>query len=1012
MAPRHATSFPSSYGAPALDRTARRDSVVTLRCFIIYLAATQVSALTPPTRLRPLIRIETLGGFSIRADDGQSPTGSATQPRRMAMLALLARAGERGVNRERLIALLWPDADDERAPRTLAQALYALRKDLGAEDAIVGNRELSFDPALVSSDVGEFSSAIARGDDARAVALYHGPFLDGFHVPGAAEFSRWVEEERRAIAQQHARALESLARAARTRGELAESVSWWRRLAALEPLNARVTVGLMDALAASGDSAAALKHVEIYQLLVQQELDLPADREVLALAERIRRGDVEAAVAVASPPRVVPPTYAPPETMPASPPASQVTDAAVRAPASRRPIVVAAVAVAVAALLFSLLRGSRSSSPTTLPVVAVGRITSFGADSAQAGLAAPVADLLATSLARSRGIRVVSQGRILELMRGADTSAGGIVNAARLAGATEVIDGTLYARPGGRLRLDLRRTDLANGALGDVRTVEGSELFALVDSGTALLLSTLGADRPSGSIADVTTRSVAAYRMYERGIQAFYMGDADGSRNFFDAALAEDSLFAMAAYYDAIAHGGTDPDNGVARLNRARDLAARASDRERLIIVGGWAYHMSSPSLRAIADTLTTRYPTEVEGPLYAGFVRVNEADFLGSVAPFERVIAMDSVSLHETRVTCAACEALNSLVAAYALADSARAAERVARRWLAIQPTSPLATFQVASALEAQDRTREVDSLLREWMRRDPSGDVVSSFRLSHLIRNGEYAAADSLLRAQAVVPNAARQTDAHWMLAVSLRARGRLKDAYDAARQMRRFAVDRSERGPPASALLEALIQRERGNTAAAVALFDTLARSAYPTQDASLAARRSAFFLTQVADARAAAGDTATLQALADTIRLLGAASVFARDQRLYHHVLGRLYAARGDDARAVTEFQSAIYSTTLGYTRTNYELARLHLRNRRPRDAVALLQAALRGALDGSNLYVNRTELHELLAQAWDAAGVKDSAAAHYGEVARSWNDADPPLASRGLAARTRVQALRR
>ena len=929
----------------------------------------------------------------------------------MAMLALLARGGERGVNRERLIALLWPDADDERAPRTLAQALYALRKDLGAEDAIVGNRELSFDPALVGSDVGEFSAAIARGDDARAVALYHGPFLDGFHVPGAAEFARWVEEERRAIAQQHAHALESLARATRTRGELAESVSWWRKLAALDPLNARVTVGLMDALAASGESAAALKHVEIYQLLVQQELDLPADREVLALAERIRRGDVEAAVAVAPPPRVVAPTYAPPVT-PAPVSVPPATHATTREHAGRRPIVVAVAVVGIAALGLSLLRGGRHFAPNTVPVVAVGRITSFGTDSAQAGLAAPVADLLATSLARSRGVRVVSQGRMLELMRGTDTSAGAIVNAARVAGATEVIDGTLYARPGGRLRLDLRRTDLANGAIGDVRTTEGSDLFALVDSGTALILGALGADRPAGSIADVTTKSIAALRMYERGIQAFYMGDAARARGFFDAALAEDSLFAMAAYYDAIASGTADPDNGVARLNHARDLAARTSDRERLIIVGGWAHHMSSPSLRAIADTLVTRYPTEVEGYLYAGFVRSDEGDFLGSIPFFERVIAMDSSSLRATRVTCAACEAFSSVVGAYALADSARAAERVARRWLAIQPASPFAAIQLANALDAQNRTRQVDSLLNAWASRDASGELALGFRPMHLIRVGEFAAAESLLHAQSLIPNAARQTDAYWALAISLRTRGRLNDAYDAARQMRRVAADGSDKSPPTTTLLEAQIQRERGNSAAAVALFDSLTRARYSAQESSLAGHRNAWLIAQAADARAAANDTAKLQALADSIRALGASSAYARDRRLYHHVLGRLYAARGDDARAATEFQQAIYSVTLGYTRTNYELARVHLRNRRPREAVALLQSALRGSIDASNLFVSRTELDELLAQAWDAAGAKDSAAAHYEIVARSWNGADAALASRAQAARARVAALRR
>ena len=236
-----------------------------------------------------MIRIHTFGGFSVRGEGDKPISGAAAQPRRMAILALLARAGERGINREKVLALLWPDADDERGPRTLAQALYALRKDLGSEEAVAGARELYLDPATVASDVSEFAAAVARGDDERAVALYRGPFLDGFRLTGADEFMRWVERERGALAQDYFRALESLARSAFSRGDPVTAVSWWRKLAAIEPLNARVTVGLMEALAAAGDRAGAMQHVRVYELLVEQELDLPPDREVMALAERLRQ---------------------------------------------------------------------------------------------------------------------------------------------------------------------------------------------------------------------------------------------------------------------------------------------------------------------------------------------------------------------------------------------------------------------------------------------------------------------------------------------------------------------------------------------------------------------------------------------------------------------------------------------------------------------------------------------------------------------------------------------------
>jgi len=59
----------------------------------------------------------------------------------------------------------------------------------------------------------------------------------------------------------------------------------------------------------------------------------------------------------------------------------------------------------------------------------------------------------------------------------------------------------------------------------------------------------------------------------------------------------------------------------------------------------------------------------------------------------------------------------------------------------------------------------------------------------------------------------------------------------------------------------------------------------------------------------------------------------------------------------------------------------------------------VNAALHGGLEGSNLYVTRTELHELLARLFDATGRRDSAAAHYRVFERPWRGSDPFLRPR-------------
>jgi hypothetical protein len=67
--------------------------------------------------------------------------------------------------------------------------------------------------------------------------------------------------------------------------------------------------------------------------------------------------------------------------------------------------------------------------------------------------------------------------------------------------------------------------------------------------------------------------------------------------------------------------------------------------------------------------------------------------------------------------------------------------------------------------------------------------------------------------------------------------------------------------------------------------------------------------------------------------------------------------------------------------------------------------------LHGGVEGPGLYLTRAETHELLARLFDAAGARDSAAAHYAVVERLWRAADPPLRARHAAARERLRALR-
>lgn len=248
-----------------------------------------------------MLQIRAFGGLTVERE-GQRVLGAAAQPRRLALLAMIARAGPRGISRDRLQSTLWPEADDESGRAALKQALYALRRDAGAGELFLGTRELQLNADEVRCDVVEFEELVRRGDLERAAARYEGAFLDGFRLSAVPEFENWVEDERLALERTLITALTRLAAKAREQHDVTQLVQWMRRRAALEPLNGKVTLDLMHALLDAGDRSAALQQARIYEALVAQSLDLPPDAAVLALVRDIREGRATAAAPPAAAP--------------------------------------------------------------------------------------------------------------------------------------------------------------------------------------------------------------------------------------------------------------------------------------------------------------------------------------------------------------------------------------------------------------------------------------------------------------------------------------------------------------------------------------------------------------------------------------------------------------------------------------------------------------------------------------------------------------------------------------
>ena len=658
----------------------------------------------------------------------------------------------------------------------------------------------------------------------------------------------------------------------------------------------------------------------------------------------------------------------------------------------------------------------RSHNPpqAPTPVLAIGSVRAYGgADTS--GTASAIADMLATNLSRVPSVRVVSPARMYELLGrlgGAGDGKAAMARAARQAGATELVEGALYRRESG-LRLDLRRVDLATGDVKQAYAAEGTDAFMLVDRATSELAAALGAPMEQLRIADVTTKSLAAYRLYQEGLRAYYRSaDFAGADRLFTAALAEDSTFAMTAYYAYLMELASGVPGGWRHLAIAARMADRASDRERLLIRFTWTSEEGNPAYVAVAETLVTRYPTDPEGYLILGRVLSGKGDVVGAIKMFRHVLVMDTLPLETSSARCLACEAMYGIVDSYWWADSLPAAERAAREWVRRQPAAPAAWSNLSARLGSQGKYPEALAALRTASRLAPADVDDVTLRAELALTVGDFAEADRLLRDRIRNGTPATRDRAAWDLDISFRNQGRLRNALALAGGTLSQAEDD---GPtlvtaPLPELVRAQVLFEMGRTREAATLFQSIAASPLDSMPAGRIARHGSWYLTHAATALAAAGDTGRLAALADTIQTIGERSTYGRDPLLHHHVRGLLFAARRKPDDAVAEFRRAMYSPTLGFTRTNLELGRGLIALGRPREAIASLAPALRGGLEGSNLYVTRTELHEMLARAFDAAADPDSATVHYQAVLSAWRRADPQFRARYDAARLRLARL--
>lgn len=493
-----------------------------------------------------MLRILCLGQLTVLRDN-QPLGGAVGQRRRLAILALLVHAGDRGLPRDRLIGLLWPDTEDERARRIISQAVYMLRRDLGSETAIQGLHELRLAPEEVTSDLGDFRQAAAASEVERAAALYGGPLLDGFSLPDAPEFERWLEEARRSLAQEYAGVLERSAAAAETRGDHPAATGRWRKLAALDPHNPRVALRLMRALAASGDRPGAIRHAAVYEELLRSDLELAPDPEVQAYAAELRAAPAArpaASVRTATPaPAGLPDEsrLAAPDPVPATP---RSPERAWTASAVRWALPAALAAGLAAAGVLLLRRPGPALDPARIVVVP---LENRAGDPLLDPVGQMAAEWITHGLARTGLVRVVDAQTMLEAARSVSRSGGErpLRRIAEETGAGLVVSGAYY-REGDSLQFQTAITEARSGRVRHTADLVRVPLARPRDALEPLRQRVIGGlavllDNRLNNWTAETSRppTYEAYQEFLIGMEAFGVDFEEALRHFTRAAVLD-----------------------------------------------------------------------------------------------------------------------------------------------------------------------------------------------------------------------------------------------------------------------------------------------------------------------------------------------------------------------------------------------------------------------------------------------------------------------------------------
>jgi len=268
-----------------------------------------------------------------------------------------------------------------------------------------------------------------------------------------------------------------------------------------------------------------------------------------------------------------------------------------------------------------------------------------------------LADMFITGLARSEGLTVLSRQQ-LHLLLGrighksaSDIGLDSALDIARRSHAEAVLLGS-FAALGEQILISVQLFDTSSGqpiATDRLVADKPANILSQIDLLSLKLAAHLGvAPADAGkkaSLADVTTKSLEAYRYYSLGVSKAQAFENSEAVELLRKAIQLDPKFAMAYARIGYAYSVTDflPERGRPFLEKAFQMSDRLTEKDRQYVAAWYAiarqdYVTAIQTFRRIVD----QYPLETEAYARLGRLLFREERPNETIAVVQRGLTMD----------------------------------------------------------------------------------------------------------------------------------------------------------------------------------------------------------------------------------------------------------------------------------------------------------------------------------------------------------------------------------